>query len=170
MTLSNMSSQRFWNLLKALCFSNLFSLFLAAPRHPVYARSCQYAETEETEGSSSGSPQKSWIVEHSFQLSLPKKKLGSEGFCLFAIFWVGRMAVVVSCMLDQIAISLLCSPEGLVSEGTHRFSEIGEIEASSSGSTGKSWDIRCAIGLSPSSGSSWGLWPAHSVLCQRGEL
>lgn len=166
-----MSSQRFWNLLKALCLSNLFSLFLAAPRHPVYARSCQYAETEETEVSSSGSPQKSWIVEHSVQLfPSPKRSWDLRGFACLLSSGLAGVAVVASCMLDQIAISLLYSPEGLVSVGTHRFSEIGEIEASSSGSTRKSWDIRCAIGLSPSSGSSWSLRPAHSMLCQRGEL
>lgn len=78
--------------------------------------------------------------------------------------------MVTSCMLDQIAVFVLCSPEGLVYVGPHWCSETSEIEASSSGSTRKSWDIRCVIGLSPSSGSSWGLWLAHSVLSLSREL
>lgn len=147
-----MSCQRFWSPVKALCFSSLFSLFLAAPRHPVYARSCQYSEADETEASSSGSPQKSWIVEHSVHpFPSPKRSWDLRRVACLLGSGLAGAAVVTRCALDQITVFALWSPQGASVCWAHRCSETGEMEASSSGSTRRSWDRRCAMGLSPSS-------------------
>lgn len=144
---------------------------LCCPRCLECARSHQCSETGKIEANLLDGSWRSWDSGCASQFFLSSRRRWELGFIAHSFCAKpGIGAEVNACSLVQTATLLSVAFGGLVYTGPYQLSKLNEIEASSSGSTWKSWGIVYAVQLLWFSGGSWelGYIAIYSALRQRG--